>query len=278
MAPIRISIVTPCRNAASLIGRTVESIVEQTAVRSGRVALEYLVVDGASTDETLRVVRAVGGERVQILSEPDRGMYDALAKGLRRVTGDVVAYLNAGDEYCRTAFEVVADLFQDNPEVDWLTGFRVECNASGVVVSASMARPYRRSLLAKGAHDGKRLDFVQQESTFWRRSLHSQIDFDALATFSLAGDSWLWTRFARAADLYVVDAYLGGFTRHPGQLSERIDELRGEISRFAQPLNIRESLVAWVERNVPMPILLRRRLAPRRLFHYSFVDRKWVRA
>jgi glycosyltransferase involved in cell wall biosynthesis len=273
---MRISVITPCRNAAHLVGRTVESIVDQTAVRSGRVALEYLVMDGASTDDTLQVVRAVGRGRVQIVSEPDRGMYDALAKGLRRATGDVVAYLNAGDEYSRAAFEVVADIFE-NPDVQWLTGFRVECNASGAVVSSGPARPYRRAFLAKGAHDGKRLDFVQQESTFWRRSLHSQIDYDALATFSLAGDSWLWTRFALVADLYVVDAYLGGFTRHPGQLSERIGELHAEMSRFAQPLTMAERLLAWFERTVPMPIQLRRRLAPRRLFQYSFADRGWIR-
>lgn len=276
MPPLLISIVTPCRNAAGLVGRTVESIVEQTAVRSGRVELEYLVVDGASTDDTVEVVRTLGGDRVAILSEPDRGMYDALAKGLRRVKGDVVAYLNAGDEYHRGAFEVVADLFE-RPEIQWLTGLRVECNASGAVIAAHLPPPYRRNFLAKGAHDGMQLEFVQQESTFWRRELHSQIDFETLAKFRLAGDSWLWTRFATVADLWIVEAYLGGFTRHPGQLSERIDELRAEITRFAIPLSPPERLVAWFDKNAPVPMVIRRLLAPRCLLRYSNAQRAWVR-
>jgi len=173
--PLKVSIVTPCRNAEHLVARTVESIVGQSAVRSGRVELEYLLIDGASTDRTVEVARAAGGSRVSVRSEPDRGMYDALAKGLRAATGDVVAYLNAGDAYSLGAFEVLADLFE-RPEVAWLTGFRIQCNERGAVVGAYLPVPYRRRLLAKGAHDGVRLEFVQQESTFWRRSLHAQLD------------------------------------------------------------------------------------------------------
>src|SRR5690349_3953356 len=92
-----ITIVTPCRNAERYIARTVESILRQTAVQSGRVKLQYIVCDGASTDGTVEVVRKMCGSEATIISEPDRGMYDALGKGLKRATGDVVAYLNAGD-------------------------------------------------------------------------------------------------------------------------------------------------------------------------------------
>jgi glycosyltransferase involved in cell wall biosynthesis len=276
MAPLRISIVTPCRNAERLVGRTVESVVEQTAVRSGRVALEYLVVDGASSDRTLEVVRSSARARAEILSEPDTGMYDALAKGLRAVTGDVVAYLNAGDAYSATAFEVVADLFS-RPDVQWLTGLRVLCNVAGAVVSAHLPVPYRRTFLAKGAHDGVRLDFVQQESTFWRRSLHAQLDLRELATFRLAGDSWMWSRFARAADLHVVEAYLGGFTRQPGQLSERVAEMRAELGRFAGPLSPGERTLAWLDRAAfYLPPLLKKRLSPARLFRYDFARERWA--
>ncbi len=276
MPPVRISIITPCRNAERLVGRTVESIVEQSAVRSGRVGLEYLVVDGASTDGTVAAVRAAGGSGVEILSQPDRGMYDALAKGLRRCTGDVVGYLNAGDEYARGAFEVVADLFA-RPEVHWLTGMSVQCTEAGSVVVVRMPQPYRRRFLAKGAHDGVHLEFVQQESTFWRRSLQSSLDLDELASFSLAGDSWLWSRFARVADLYLVEAFLGGFTKHPGQLSERVAALREEISRFATPLSFPERLLAWFDWKAPAPVRLKRRLARGRLFRYCFDKRCWVR-
>jgi glycosyltransferase involved in cell wall biosynthesis len=270
-----VTVVTPCRNAEALVARTVESVVEQSAVRSGRVELQYLLVDGASTDRTVEIAREAGRGRVSITSEPDRGMYDALAKGLRAATGDVVAYLNAGDAYSFGAFEVVADLF-DRPEVAWLTGLRVQCNERGAVVAAHLPAPYRRRLLAKGAHDGVRLDFVQQESTFWRRSLHSQIDFDELATYRLAGDSWLWSRFARVADLHVVEAYLGGFTVHPGQQSERIDDYRRELTRFSAPLTPVERALALLDRWVRLlPPGAKKALSPGLVFRFSFAERTW---
>lgn len=271
-----ISVITPCRNAEGLIAPTVESVVGQTAVRSGRVALQYIVVDGASHDRTVEIVRAIARERASVISEPDRGMYDALAKGLRAATGDIVAYLNAGDVYAPGAFEVVADLFA-REDVRWLTGLRVECNDRGAVVSAQLPVPYRRRLLAKGAHDGLRLDFVQQESTFWRRELLALADLDDLATYRLAGDAWLWTRFARAAELHVVEAYLGGFTRHPGQQSERMDDYRTELSRFAQRLGLVDRGLAWFDRHAALlPPPLKKRLAPDRLFRYSVPLRSWV--
>jgi glycosyltransferase involved in cell wall biosynthesis len=273
---LRISVITPCRNAERYIQRTVESVVQQSAVRSGRVALEYVVVDGASTDRTVELAAAAAQRPITTISEPDRGMYDALAKGLRRATGDVVAYLNAGDTYCPTAFEVIADVFA-RPDVQWLTGLRVVCNEAGAVVSAVLPPPYRRTFLLKGAHDGRRLDFVQQESTFWRRALLAEIDLDTLASYRLAGDAWLWARFAKVAELHVVQAYLGGFTRHAGQLSENVGAMRTELARFAAPLTWRERIVAMLDRGAMfLPPEAKKRMSPARVLRYDFMSRTWV--
>lgn len=275
MPPLALTVVTPCRNAEALVERTVASVVGQSAARSGRVALQYLVVDVASTDRTVELARAAGGAGVEVLSEPDAGMYDALAKGLRRATGEVVAWLNAGDAYGPAALEVVADLFE-RPEIRWLTGLRVECDARGAVIAARLPAPYRRRLLAKGAHDGVRLDFVQQESTFWRRALLDGIDLGELASYRLAGDAWLWSRLARAAELHVVEAYLGGFTHHPGQLSERVDELRAECRRFAEPLSPVERALAWLDRRaLLLPSDLKKRLSPALVLRYDLAARRF---
>src|SRR6202011_3513933 len=99
---------------------------------------QYLVCDGASTDGTLDMVRRIAGDEAEIVSEPDRGMYDALAKGLRRATGDVVAYLNAGDLYAPTALDVVADVFEQN-EVSWITGCQGEHNEQGQFISSRVS-------------------------------------------------------------------------------------------------------------------------------------------
>lgn len=90
-------VVTPCLNGEALIGRTAESVMAQSAVRPGRLRLQYVVCDGASTDGTLEIVRQICGDRADIVSERDAGMYEALAGGLGHAPGDVVSYLNAGD-------------------------------------------------------------------------------------------------------------------------------------------------------------------------------------
>ena len=91
---MRFSIVTVVRNAAAQIGDTLQSVRLQTGVD-----VEHLVVDGASTDGTLDVIRQHGQHVARSVSEPDRGIYDAFNKGLALATGDVIAFLNAGDTY-----------------------------------------------------------------------------------------------------------------------------------------------------------------------------------
>jgi glycosyltransferase involved in cell wall biosynthesis len=91
--PVRISIITATYNSAATIGDCLASVTGQD------VAVEHIVVDGASTDGTLEVVRAVGGDSLQVVSEPDRGVYDAMNKGIARARGDVVGILNSDDYY-----------------------------------------------------------------------------------------------------------------------------------------------------------------------------------
>ncbi len=93
---MKFSIITVCFNAQSTIGDTVRSVAAQDWPD-----LEHIIIDGASTDETLSVVERYCHPRLRVLSEPDRGIYDAMNKGLRLATGDYVAFLNADDFYAR---------------------------------------------------------------------------------------------------------------------------------------------------------------------------------
>ncbi len=91
---MRISVITVCRNAAATIGEALESFCRQSHADK-----ELLVVDGASSDDTLRVVRSFARDGVTVISEPDRGLYDAMNKGLRSFGGDAVGFLNADDRF-----------------------------------------------------------------------------------------------------------------------------------------------------------------------------------
>lgn len=97
---MKISIVTAVRNAERELPATLRSVAEQDYPD-----IEHIVVDGASTDATMDVVRREGGRVARVLSEPDRGVYDAFNKGLSLASGDIVGYLNAGDTY--TSVDVV---------------------------------------------------------------------------------------------------------------------------------------------------------------------------
>jgi glycosyltransferase involved in cell wall biosynthesis len=268
------TVITPCRQAASAIGATAESILAQTAVRSGRLRLEYIVCDGGSTDGTLDEVRRVCGDRAKVVSERDGGMYEALVKGFRAATGDVVSYLNAGDLYSPGAFEAVADVME-RFGVRWVTGMRVGCNERHQVVEVLMPYPYHRGLIRKGVY-GHILPPIQQESTFWRRSLLDSVDLDRLASLRYAGDFYLWRSFAEESDLALVEAYLGGFTHHRGQLSENREAYLREVDELRSPYGLLDWLRAKLEQKLwYLPTPWKKRFHPDLVFRYDHAEGRW---
>lgn len=221
----KISVITPCLNAEKYIQETMESVFNQTAIRTGRVQLEYFIMDGKSTDNTLKIIYELINKRenqnnstIIVDSETDKGMYDALARGLKSVSGDVCAYINAGDYYSIHAFDIVLDVFEKN-SCKWITGLNVVYNDNSQLVWAGLPFKYRRIFFACGFY-GKILPFVQQESTFWRSHLNKGLDLKKLAEMKYAGDYYIWRQFSEKETLNIIGAYLGGFRRHKGQISE----------------------------------------------------------
>ncbi|MDR1874149.1 MAG: glycosyltransferase [Synergistaceae bacterium] len=105
--PCRVTVVTVCLNAESTLETALRSVLDQS--RAG-VDVEYIVIDGGSTDGTLRIIEKYADRLAHIISEPDRGIYDAFNKGIRLATGDVIGLLNADDLYAPWAFRTVAEL------------------------------------------------------------------------------------------------------------------------------------------------------------------------
>ena len=88
----KISVITVCYQAVKTIAATIQSVLEQTDAD-----MEYVIVDGGSTDGTLDRIRAVSDSRIQLISERDQGIYDAMNKGVRLCSGEYVIFINAGD-------------------------------------------------------------------------------------------------------------------------------------------------------------------------------------
>jgi glycosyltransferase involved in cell wall biosynthesis len=217
----KISIITPCFNAEKYIEETIKSVINQTAILSKLVELEYIICDGKSTDKTIDVIESITREHscksIKIISEPDAGMYDALSKGLKKASGDIIAYINAGDYYNQHALEVVLEIFEAG-KANWLTGYNVFYNEKSQIVEITLPFKYRKEFFACGFY-GMGLPNVQQESTFWSSSLNHSIDYEYLSKLKFAGDFYLWLQFSKICDLKIVKSYLGGFKFHRGQLS-----------------------------------------------------------
>jgi glycosyltransferase involved in cell wall biosynthesis len=94
---VKVTVITVAWNAAATIGDTVRSVAAQS-----HDALEHLIIDGASTDATAAIVASVASPRTRFISAPDRGLYDAMNKGVAQATGDLIGFLNADDFFCRT--------------------------------------------------------------------------------------------------------------------------------------------------------------------------------
>jgi len=241
---VTITVITPCFNAEAWIGATMASVLDQTVFADDRARLQYLVIDGGSTDATIDAAgrAAAGHAGVEILSAPDEGMYDALATGLTRAEGDICCYINAGDFYHRAAFSVVAAIFSAGL-ARWLTGFHATANVAGEITDLRLPWRYRRAFFDCGLY-GTTLPVVQQESTFWAGGLNRLIDLDRLRHCRLAGDSYLWRCFAGHEDLRIAAALLGVFRKTPGQLSSDGAGYRGELASLCRPPTAAERLLA----------------------------------
>jgi glycosyltransferase involved in cell wall biosynthesis len=114
---MKISIITVAFNAAHTIADTLESVAGQTHPK-----IEHIVVDGASTDGTLDVIRRHGEHVARLISEPDHGIYDAMNKGLRLATGEVIGFLNSDDVYADTGVLARVSAIMEKETLDALFG------------------------------------------------------------------------------------------------------------------------------------------------------------
>jgi hypothetical protein len=249
-----ISIVTPSYNQGQFLEETIQSVLIQRYLN-----LEYVVIDGGSSDSSVEIIRKYENSLTYWVSEADKGQYDALNKGFAHTTGEIMAWLNSDDKYCPWAFSVIADIFSAYPEVEWITSVHpVSWNERGQAVAVDFTGGFsRQSFLKGGNYPGKGSHgrrWIQQESTFWRRSLWERAGGRLDTSLEVAADFELWARFFGHAELYGVSALLGGFRAHGNQMSvhrrqQYMDEAQRTIELYGEwPCSKPESLLrglAW---------------------------------
>jgi glycosyltransferase involved in cell wall biosynthesis len=253
--PPRISIVTPSFNAARFIGKTVESVVGQ-----GYPNLEYIVQDGGSTDDTLRIVEGFGRALARVVSEPDRGQSDALNRGFRHATGEILAYLNADDLLLTGALDYVASYFSAHPDVDVVYGHRILVDHDDGEIGRWVLPWHDDDVLSWA-------DYVPQETLFWRRSAWDAAGAAFDDTFQFAMD---WDLIVRMRDSGArfsrVPRFLGAFRVHPDQkTSDRLLTVGAEeMGRIRHRLH--GTAVTEMEVSAAIRSYLRRHLLVDRLY------------
>jgi glycosyltransferase involved in cell wall biosynthesis len=278
---VKFSIITPCRNSAHYLPETIRSVLEQSALHQGTAELEYYILDGASTDQTAEVVSRFPHAAITFRSEPDEGVYDAVATGLAQASGEVVAYLNAGDILHEHAFRVASQVLS-REGTDWICGYQLKINEDGEVISVQRPPRYRREFILNGTYaKGFPYAGIQQEGTFFRRKLLKTVNLDALRRFRLGGDYFLWTQLARITELHSVLSFLGAFRLHKGQLSEELAAYRQEAMTCTRPETFREKVTRLWEYHSPpwlKGVLWNFTLgqSPARIFRFDQTAQQWV--
>lgn len=225
-----VTLVTPVFNSATYLTETLASIRAQRSTN-----LEYIVCDGGSTDGSWEVIQANRDLIQHAVREPDNGMYDALMKGFERATGDILGWINADDLLMPWCLKCVQTYFDQVPECQWLTGVPTLFNGGGQMVWVAQVAPrYRRSWIRRGWYSGIGLGAIQQESTFFRRSLFEKVG-GLNRSYRLAGDFDLWRRFAEHAELHQIGTILAGFRMHGKNLTANIDKYYQEANAVKIP-------------------------------------------
>jgi glycosyltransferase involved in cell wall biosynthesis len=182
-----VSIITPSYNQAPFLEQTIRSVLAQDYPR-----IEYIVVDGASTDGSVEIIKRHESRIARWVSEPDRGQSDAINKGFRMATGDVVAWINSDDLYFPDAVSTAVERFTQDPGLGLFYGNCVFIDRDGAFVRYfTEVEPYDEFRLRNCS------DFIMQPTTFFRRDLLEKIGLlDESLHFTMDWD--LWCRFAES--------------------------------------------------------------------------------
>ncbi len=179
--PRKLSIITPSFNQGAFLERTIRSVLDQ-----GYPNLEYVIVDGGSTDESVEIIKRYEDQLAWWVSEPDAGQTEAINKGIERTSGEIVAYINSDDYYLPGAFEKAVALFESSGS-SWVGGGVRDLDEEGNPTELGYWTPQPPGYYSEVRPDGRYGEmpavprgrqwwvvtpfFLPQSSVFWRREL-----------------------------------------------------------------------------------------------------------
>jgi len=220
-----VTIVTPTFNQAEFLERTLQSVLSQDYPR-----LEYIVVDGASTDGTAAVL-ARYSDRVRVISEPDRGQADAINKGFRLAQGEILGWLNSDDLLLPGAISAVVRFFTACPAAQFAYGDALAIDERDRIYG--LRAHVRQTSHTELVHDG---DFIVQPAAFWRASLWRETgELNTDLHYTMDYDYWL--RASLLTKLTYIPVCLAAERLHGDAKTaqgsrERIEEIAALAQRY----------------------------------------------
>lgn len=204
----KLTVVTPSYNQGKFLGATMDSVLDCPGIQ-----VDYIVMDGGSKDESAELIRERAARLKHWQSKPDKGQAAAIREGFEHTEcgpDDVMAYLNSDDLFAPGAVEFVLRWFAANPEVDAVYGHRLIVDENGMEVGRWVLPPHDPEVLGL-------VDFVPQETLFWRRRIHDAVGgFDPTFQFAMDWDFLLRIRNA-GARIERLPWFLGCFRVHHEQ-------------------------------------------------------------
>lgn len=199
----KISIVTPSFNQGEFIEETILSVLNQNYPN-----LEYFIVDGGSTDNSVEIIKKYEKKLTWWVSENDKGHADALNKGFSRASGDIMAWINSDDKYYPWTFKTVAEVFQSENNIQWLQGKQSKFDSKGRLVSAWECHKNIFDFMSGN------YAWIQQESVFWTKELWRKSGGYIDENYKFMVDGELWCRFFKYAELFHLNIVIGGIRNH----------------------------------------------------------------
>lgn len=249
---LRISVVTPSYNQAKFLERTLRSVHEQ-----GYPNLEHIVIDGGSTDGSVEIIDRYADRLAYWVSEKDRGQTDALNKGFRRCTGDILCWLNSDDTFLPGALRRVAAAAEKHPQSDFFFGDIYLIDGEDRILASRRIAPLRKAnVLIEGM-------VFSQPATFWRKSLMDKVGLlDESLKFSMDYD--LFCRMASWARYRYINAFLATYRLHQDSKTCTISDV-GRAEALLQRQKYCDPVYPRWQQRVLRPLLQ----AERFLYHVS---------
>jgi glycosyltransferase involved in cell wall biosynthesis len=202
---VLVSVVTPSFNQGRFIEATIQSVKNQTYPK-----VEHIICDGESTDETIQILKKHEDlYNLRWVSEPDRGQADAINKGFKLSTGQVVGWLNSDDMYfSEDVLQVIVETFQERPEIDLIYGDVAMISESGELLKVQCFPSFSYSRMLRG-------DYIGQPATFFRSKVTKEHALNTDLDFAM--DYEFWLRLGKSHRFLHISRILAADRNHPNR-------------------------------------------------------------